>query len=80
MVRSQRSAIRNQRAAEAALVNAAKRLIRLAYSPASGSNPQVCARITKSGFPGGCGMPSTFAAAMYSEVSQNAVVGARVAM
>ena len=33
---------------------------------------------TKSGLPGGCGMPSTFAAAMYSEVSQNAVVGASV--
>src|SRR5690606_10905198 len=32
-----------------------------------------------SGFPGGWGMPSTYAAAMYSEVSRNAVVGARVA-
>jgi hypothetical protein len=28
--------------------------------------------------PGGCGIPNTLAAAMYSEVSQNAVVGARV--
>jgi hypothetical protein len=35
--------------------------------------------MTKSGLPGGCGMPRTLAAAMYSEVSQNAVVGARVA-
>src|SRR6266853_1026907 len=42
--------------------------------------PHVCASSTNSGLPGGCGTPSTYAAAMYSEVSQNCVVGARVAM
>ncbi len=35
--------------------------------------------MVKSGLPGGWGIPSTLAAAMYSDVSQNAVVGARVA-
>jgi hypothetical protein len=60
-------------------VTAAKRLIRTAYEAASGSRPKVCARMTKSGLPGGCGIPNTLAAAMYSDVSQNAVVGARVA-
>src|SRR3989442_11715711 len=35
--------------------------------------------IVNSGLPGGCGIPSTYAAAMYSDVSQNWVVGARVA-
>src|SRR3989304_1242129 len=40
--------------------------------------PQTLAISTKSGLPGGCGMPSTLAAAMYSEVSQNCVVGAMV--
>ena len=79
MLRSHRSAIRNQRAAETALPKAAKRLIRMAYSLASGSNPQAWAMMTKSGLPGGWGIPSTRAAAMYSEVSQNAVVGASVA-
>src|SRR5919112_2529016 len=76
---SQRSATRNHRPAEAALVTAAKRLIRTAYEAASGIRPNTWARMTKRGLPGGCGMPSTLAAAMYSEVSQNAVVGARVA-
>ena len=37
------------------------------------------ASTTKSGFPGGCGMPSMWPVAMYSLVSQNAVVGATVA-
>ena len=78
MLRSQRSATRNQSAADTALPKAAKRLIRFAYSPASGRRPQVWARMTKSGLPGGWGIPSTRAAAMYSEVSQNAVVGASV--
>ena len=41
MVRSQRSATRNQSAAETAPPKAAKRLMRLAYSPARGSRPQV---------------------------------------
>ena len=79
MPRSQRSATRNQSPAAAALVTAANRLIRTAYDAASGSRPKVWARMTNSGLPGGWGMPSTLAAAMYSEVSQNAVVGARVA-
>ena len=70
MPRSQRSATRNQNPAAPALVTAAKRLIRAAYAPASGSRPKVWARMTKSGLPGGWGMPSTLAAAMYSEVSQ----------
>jgi hypothetical protein len=33
---------------------------------------------TNSGFPGGCGIPMMCAVAMYSLVSQNAVVGASV--
>src|SRR5688500_324460 len=78
-VRSHRSDTRNQSAAVTALVAAAKRLIRTAYDAASGSSPQTCAISVKSGLPGGCGIPSTFAAAMYSDVSQNAVVGASVA-
>jgi hypothetical protein len=40
--------------------------------------PHTCASSTNRGFPGGCGMPRTFAAAMYSDVSQNCVVGAIV--
>src|SRR5216110_1216617 len=78
--RIKRSPTRNQHPAATALVTAARRLIRIAYPAASGSRPQTCARIVNSGLPGGCGMPSTYAAAMYSEVSQNCVVGARVAM
>ncbi len=78
MVRSQRSLTRNQKNAPPALVTAAKMLMRRAYSAASGSRPNACAISVKSGLPGGCGMPSTLAAAMYSDVSQNAVVGANV--
>src|SRR5882672_10097213 len=40
--------------------------------------PHTCAISTNSGLPGGCGMPSTLAADMYSDVSQNWVVGATV--
>src|SRR5947209_2004528 len=76
--RSQRSATRNQQPAEMALVTAAKRLMRAAYSFMTGSIPNTCAISTNSGFPGGCGMPSVYAAVMYSEVSQNCVVGAKV--
>ena len=76
--RIKRSPTRNQHPAATALVTAARRLIRIAYPAASGSRPQTCARIVNSGLPGGCGMPSTYAAAMYSEVSQNCVVGASV--
>src|SRR4029077_11795529 len=76
---SQRSATRNQQVVATALQTAAKRLIRTANEAASGSSANVCARMVNSGFPGGWGIPSTLAAAMYSEVSQNAVVGASVA-
>ena len=76
--RNHRSATRNQSPAPPALVIAAKRLIRTEYSAASGGSPQACAISVKSGLPGGCGMPSTLAAAMYSDVSQKAVVGDRV--
>src|SRR5215217_5003275 len=51
--RSQRSATRNQSPAAAALVNAAKMLMRTAYEAASGRSPNVCARITNNGLPGG---------------------------
>src|SRR5436190_7543620 len=78
MPRSHRSATRNQNPDAAALVVAANRFTRSAYDAASGSRPKVWARMTNSGLPGGWGIPSTLAAAMYSEVSQNAVVGARV--
>src|SRR2546427_8373651 len=52
--------------------------MRIAYPAASGNKPHVCAISTNNGLPGGCGMPSTCAAAMYSDVSQNCVVGASV--
>src|SRR5439155_8949530 len=73
-----RSLTRNQDPAAIALVTAASRLMRMAYPAASGSSPHVWAISTNSGLPGGCGMPSTYAAAMYSDVSQNCVVGASV--
>src|SRR6266446_10486076 len=76
--RIQRSLTRNQHAAAIALVTAASRLIRMAYPAASGSRPHTWAISTNRGLPGGCGMPSTYAAAMYSDVSQNCVVGASV--
>src|SRR3989441_5266915 len=76
--RIQRSLTRNQHPAAIALVTAASRLIRMAYPAASGSKPHTWAISTNRGLPGGCGMPSTYAAAMYSEVSQNCVVGASV--
>ena len=64
--------------AESALHSAARRLMRCAYSGAIGSRPKVCPMRTKSGFPGGCGSPRTFTAAMYSLASHIAVVGASV--
>src|SRR5690349_19228381 len=79
MGRRKRSPTRNQHAAATALVVAANRLIRIAYPATSGIIPHVWASIVNSGLPGGWGMPSTLAAAMYSEVSQNWVVGANVA-
>jgi len=64
-----------------ALVAAAKRLMRTATERPSGdsSQLQLCASSTNSGFPGGWGMPRMCAVAMYSLVSQKAVVGASVA-
>jgi len=77
---SQRSATRNRKPDASALVTAANRLIRSAYRPRKPTSwPQVFARITNSGLPGGCGIPSTLAAAMYSDVSQKCVVGPIVA-
>ena len=54
-----------------------KRLTRTAVDRPNGarSSSHVRASTTKSGFPGGCGMPRMCAVAMYSLVSQNAVVG-----
>ncbi len=64
----------------AALVTAAKRLIRTATDRPVGARRrlQTFATTTKKGFPGGWGMPRMWAVAMYSLVSQKAVVGARV--
>jgi hypothetical protein len=64
----------------AALVVAASRLIRTATESPDGARSRLhtCATMTKKGFPGGCGMPTMCAVAMYSLVSQNAVVGASV--
>ena len=61
-------------------VAAARRLIRTATDMPKGASRTLHdrARTTKSGFPGGWGMPRMCAVAMYSLVSQNAVVGARV--
>src|ERR1035437_1755723 len=72
-------ATRNQIPAEAALATAASRLMRTAKSDASGNVPNRYAISTNNGLPGGCGMPSTFAADMYSLVSHIAVLGASVA-
>src|SRR5512142_705447 len=79
MGRRNRSPTRNQHAAATALVTAANRLMRIAYPATNGIIPQTWASIVNNGLPGGCGMPRTLAAAMYSEVSQNWVVGASVA-
>ena len=63
-----------------ALVAAAKRLMRTATEIPRGASRrlQTFPSTTKSGFPGGWGMPTVWAVAMYSLASQNAVVGARV--
>ncbi len=53
-------------------------LIRWAKFGAIGNTPIVWPRITKNGLPGGCGIPSTYAAAMYSLVSHIAVDGESV--
>ncbi len=70
--------IRNQQPAAAALAIAASTLIRDATDAAIGSTENARPTITKSGFPGGCGSPNVYAAAMYSLVSHIAVDGASV--
>ena len=61
-------------------MKALKRFTRTATESPRGarSTDQARASTTKSGFPGGCGMPTMCAVAMYSLVSQKAVVGASV--
>jgi hypothetical protein len=78
---STRCITRNQKACAAALISVENRLTRTATeSPVHPrSVSQVWARRTNSGFPGGCGIPRMCAVAMYSLVSQVAVVGASVA-
>jgi hypothetical protein len=71
-------ATRNQKPAESALAAAARRFTCKAKPPGRGSEPMTCATRMKSGFPGGCGSPSTLAAARYSLVSHIAVPGAMV--
>src|SRR5687768_15614275 len=75
-----RCTTRNQKNAAPALMNAENRLMRTATESPSGDSSSSHARAssTNSGFPGGWGMPRMCAVAMYSLVSQNAVVGARV--
>src|SRR5262249_32321243 len=77
--RSTCSVTRNQRPAAAALEIAASTLTRAATLGAIGSSENTCPTITKNGFPGGCGSPNVYAAAMYSLVSHIAVDGAIVA-
>src|SRR5215204_4086130 len=75
---STRSATRNQMPAARALHTAASRLTRYA-TPPNGSREATRPSSTKSGLPGGCGIPSVYAAVMYSLASHIAVVGASVA-
>ena len=53
-------------------------LILAAYETGIGSDAKACPSSTKKGLPGGCGMPSTLTAAMYSPVSHIATEGASV--
>jgi hypothetical protein len=59
---------------------ALNRLIRTATETGNGdsSTSHERARMTKSGLPGGCAIPMMWELAIYSLVSQNAVVGAMV--
>ena len=75
---STRSVTRNQKVADAALDNAASTLMRIATVGAMGRIENTRPIRTKNGLPGGCGRPSTYAAAMYSLVSHMDVVGASV--
>ena len=69
---------RNQQPAAAALAMAASTLIRDATDGAIGRRENARPTMTNSGFPGGCGNPNVYAAAMYSLVSHMAVEGASV--
>ena len=71
---------RNQKAADVALIAAEKRLILAAVESGMGviRISHARARIMNNGLPGGCGTPTMWAVAMYSLVSQKAVVGASV--
>src|SRR5215510_3594693 len=76
--RSTFSVTRNQTPAAIALQIAANTLILAATDPATGNNENTRPMMTKKGFPGGCGRPNVYAAAMYSLVSHMAVDGAIV--
>src|SRR5215510_4978312 len=77
-LRSTFSAMRNHTPAAIALQIAASTLIRAATEFATGSSENTRPIMTKNGFPGGCGRPKVYAAAMYSLVSHMAVDGAIV--
>src|SRR5688572_20453345 len=77
---STRSVIRNHMAAETALEIAARMFTRIARFGAIGRSVNTFPMSTKNGLPGGCGMPRTWAAAMYSLVSHIAVEGPSVRM
>ena len=76
--RSDSWATRKKQPAPAALRRALRKLVRAANSPTGTSIPHTWAIITYSGVPGGCGIPSTRAAAMNSPASQNVTPGASV--
>ena len=68
---------RNQSAWAAALMNGAEQVDAHRHREpqrTTGAPTSARARTTKSGFPGGWGMPRMWPVAMYSLVSQNAVV------
>jgi hypothetical protein len=73
-----RSAIKNHSPAVTALQMAASRFTRIAIDGAIGRMVNTRPNNTKNGLPGGCGSPSVYAAAMYSDVSHMAVDGASV--
>src|SRR3954465_8521435 len=74
---STRSVIRNHIPAETALESAARMLTRIATVGAMGRWLKTCPMSTKNGLPGGCGIPRTYAEAMYSLASHIAVEGER---
>ena len=77
---STRSVTRNHMPAATALESAARMFTRAAMLGAIGSKVNTRPRSTNIGLPGGCGMPSVYAAAMYSLVSHIAVSGDSVMM